>query len=199
MTLSARRKLVLPSAIASAVIFAAMTVPLAIMGDKQVGIQIEKESFFYGRLRDIAAPYVVFATLLSCGAGISVAALAGWHHYTKKSLNYKKELFQIKERLRLKEELLQEFKFSESRLQISGLSSFLNEQNLNSQPVVAQNSELVSKNNRILKDSDSQNGIYSSIDSNVIDSNRKDVSHSEIHRDALRELRTLPFGRDVRF
>ena len=128
MTLSARRKLVLSSAIAYASIFAVMTVPLAILGDKQVGIEFQEESFFYGKLRDIAGPYVVFATLLSCGAGISAAALAGWHNSSKKSSGYEKELSELKGNLKRKEDLLQELKLSESRLQVSGLNSFLNEQ-----------------------------------------------------------------------
>ena len=125
MTLSTRKKLVLSSAIAYGVIFAVMTVPLAILGDKQVRIEIQEESFFYGKLRDIAAPYVVFTTLLSCGAGISAAALAGWRNSSQKSLNYQKELSELKGNLKWKEELLEEFKLSESRLQVSGLKSFL--------------------------------------------------------------------------
>lgn len=128
MTLSAIGKLILPSVITSGVVFAAMTAPLAMMGENQVGIQIQEESFFHGRLRDVAAPYVVFATLLSIGAGISVAALGGWEHSTRKSLTYKKQLSRLEEHLQQKEELLKEFKLSESRLQASGLNSFLNDQ-----------------------------------------------------------------------
>ncbi|MEM1392196.1 MAG: hypothetical protein AAF757_16620 [Cyanobacteria bacterium P01_D01_bin.116] len=150
MTLSARRKLVLPSAIACIAVFAAMTVPLAIFGDKQVRIKIEEESFFYGRLRDVAAPYVLLATVLSCGAGISIAAFIGWKQSTQKSLQFKSELSKIKIYLQDKEELIEKFKFSDSHLQISGLSSFLNGQDSNEvtpQPFSAKNLESVSKLN----------------------------------------------------
>lgn len=162
MTLSAIRKLILPSVITSGIVFAAMTVPLGLMGDNQVGIKIQEESFFHGRLRDVAAPYVVFATLLSIGAGISVAALGGWEHSTRKSLTYKKQLSRLEEHLQQKEELLKEFKLSESRLQASGLKSFLNGQVETSstevsQPALPQNSVSVSEPSvNLHPDTDSQ-------------------------------------------
>ncbi len=148
MTLSARRKLVLPSAIACIAVFAVMTVPLAIFGDKQVRIKIEEESFFYGRLRDIAAPYVLFATALSCGTGISVAAFIGWRQSTQKYLESRSELSEMKICLQDKEKLIEQLKFSDSRLQISGLSGFLNGQDSNEvtpQPILEKNSEPVSE------------------------------------------------------
>ncbi|MEM6751664.1 MAG: hypothetical protein AAF630_01555 [Cyanobacteria bacterium P01_C01_bin.38] len=150
MNLSARRKLVLSSAIACIAVFAAMTVPLAIFGDKQVRIKIEEESFFYGRLRDVAAPYVLLATVLSCGTGISIAALMGWEQSTRKSLECKNELSKLKVLLQDKEELIEQLKFSDSGLQISGLSNFLNGQDSNevaTQAILANNAESVSKLN----------------------------------------------------
>lgn len=216
MTLSARRKLVLPSVIVSAVIFSVMTVPLAIVGDKQVGIKIQEESFFHGRLRDVAAPYVVFATLLSFGAGISIAALVGWEHYTRKSSDYKKELSEIKGDLQVKEELLQELKLSESRLQVSGLNDFLDYQNSHevenftsaaSQPVFTENSVSVSESNVNLsvdesyqiasfsdkqkETSDSQESeIHSEIDNHTIYSDTKDglVNETNVVRSEIEEL-----------
>ena len=128
MNLSALGKFIVPSVITSGVVFVVMTAPLAMMGENQVGIEIQEESFFHGRLRDVAAPYVVFATLLSVVAGTSVAGLGGWQHSTQKSLDYKKELSRLEEHLRQKEELLKEFQLSKSHLQVSGLDSFLDDQ-----------------------------------------------------------------------
>lgn len=158
MTLSTLKKLIFPSMITSGIVFAAMTLPLAIMGENQVGIKIQEESFFHGRLRDVASPYVIFATLLSLGAGISVAALGGWKDSTRKFLDYKSELSRLEKHLEQKEALLQEFKLSESSLQTSGLKSFLNDkvtvkdsQKVEAfsiavtQPVFAQNSVSVSE------------------------------------------------------
>ncbi|NJM19439.1 MAG: hypothetical protein HC907_12405 [Richelia sp. SM1_7_0] len=127
MSLSTSRKIILPSAIACGIVFAVLTVPLAVMGENEVAIRFEEESFFNGKLRDVAAPYVVFATLLSFGAGISVAALTGLQHLNRNSLNDKQKLARLEKDLQEKERLLQEFKLSESRLQASGLKSFLNE------------------------------------------------------------------------
>lgn len=135
MTPSPLRKFVLPSLITSGIVFAVMTVPLGIMGDNQVGIKVQEESLFYGKLRDIAAPYVIFATLLSIGTGISVAALGALGDSTRESLDYKNELFRVREDLQQKQQLLQELQFSESRLQASGLNSFLPDEIKDSQPV----------------------------------------------------------------
>ncbi|MEM9923463.1 MAG: hypothetical protein AAF915_06900 [Cyanobacteria bacterium P01_D01_bin.50] len=128
MSSSALKKFVLPSLISSGILFAVMTVPLGMMGEERVGIEFQEESLFDGRLRDVAAPYVILATVLSFGTGLSLAALAGWQHSTKKSLDYKNELSRVKENLQLKEGLLQELHFSESRLQASGLNNFLEDQ-----------------------------------------------------------------------
>lgn len=128
MSLSALQKFFLPPIIASAAVFSVMTVPLALLGSKQIVINIEQEPVFFGKLRDVATPYVVFTTILSLGAGASIAAFAGWRSSARKSTQYEQQLSQLEENLKQKEELLKEFKLSESRLQISGLTSFLDEQ-----------------------------------------------------------------------
>ncbi len=158
MTLSAIRKLIFPSIITSSIVFAAMTLPLAMMGDNQIRIKVQEESFFHGRLRDVAAPYVVFATLVSLGTGISIMALGGLHHSGRKSLDYQNKLSRLEKDLQQKEELLKELKLSDSSLKASGLNSFLNEQittkdvqevekfsTVVSQPVFAENYIAVSK------------------------------------------------------
>jgi hypothetical protein len=125
MSLFLPRKLILSSLIACSAVFAVMTVPLAIMGDNQVRIRIEEESFFYGRLRDASSPYIVFATLISLGTGISVAALMGWKQSNRNSFNYQEKLALLEKDLELKDKLLEEFKLSDSRIQASGLESYL--------------------------------------------------------------------------
>ncbi|MDY6901154.1 MAG: hypothetical protein SWZ49_24190 [Cyanobacteriota bacterium] len=130
MKLYLPRKLILSSVIACAGVFALMTTPLAIMGENQVRIRIEEESFFYGRLRDVSPPYIVFATLISLGAGISVAALMGWKQSNRNSFNYQEKLALLEKDLHHKEKLLEEFKYSDSRLQSSGLNSYLTSQSV---------------------------------------------------------------------
>ncbi|BAY86665.1 hypothetical protein NIES267_61760 [Calothrix parasitica NIES-267] len=144
MNLSLPRKLILSSVIACGAVFALMTAPLAIMGDQQVRIRIEEESFLNGRLRDISPPYIVFATLISVGTGISVAALMGWKQSNRNSFNYQEKLGLLEKDLKLKEKLLEEFKFSDSRLQASGLDDYLPSQSI--ELLEAQKKEEVSNN-----------------------------------------------------
>lgn len=152
MSLSALTKFILPPVLASAAVFSTMTVPLAVIGDKQVNINFQEETLFFGKLRDVALPYVVVSTGLSLGAGISAIAISGWRKSSRKSAEIEEQLSQLEQQLQQKEELLKEFKLSETRLQVSGLNNFLDEQasspagwgypTLNpksvSQPIVAQ-------------------------------------------------------------
>lgn len=127
MSLSALAKLILPPVIASAAVFSAMTLPLAAIGDKQINIRFQEETLFFGKLRDVALPYVVVATGLSLGAGISAIAISGWRNSSRKSTEIEQEVSQLQLQLQQKEELLNEFKLSETRLQVSGLNNFLDE------------------------------------------------------------------------
>jgi hypothetical protein len=152
MSLSALTKFILPPVLASVAVFSAMTVPLAVIGDKQINIKFQEETLFFGKLRDVALPYVVVSTALSLGAGISTVALCGWRSSSRRGAEIEEQISQLEQQLQQKEELLKEFKLSESRLQVSGLNNFLDEQvssqtnrgypTLNpksgSQPVVAQ-------------------------------------------------------------
>ncbi|MEO1377741.1 MAG: hypothetical protein AAFW70_26370 [Cyanobacteria bacterium J06635_10] len=147
MTLSTLTKFILPPVLAAATIFSAMTIPLAAIGEKQINIKFQEETLFFGKLRDVALPYVVVATGLSMGAGISAVAIGGWRNSSRKSTQAEQQLSQLEQQLQQKEELLKEFKLSESRLQVSGLNNFLDEQVSSqgskgypsvTQPVVAQ-------------------------------------------------------------
>ncbi|MEM7554682.1 MAG: hypothetical protein AAF378_11365 [Cyanobacteria bacterium P01_A01_bin.84] len=160
MTLSALQKFILPPLIVSGTVFAALTFPLASMGNNQIGIKLQNESFFHGKVRDIATPYVIAVTLISLGTGVSVAAFDGWRRSKKKFISYEKELSQLENNLKEKEELLKELKLSEARVQMTGLQGFLNEDTLLeavknyhypdstetiSQPRVAQNKVIISE------------------------------------------------------
>ena len=128
MSLSALTKFILPPVFASAAVFSVMTVPLALIGDKQIDINFQEETLFFGKLRDVALPYVVVATGMSLGAGISAIALSGWRKSSRKSTEVEQQISQLELQLQQKEELLNEFKLSETRLQVSGLNNFLDEQ-----------------------------------------------------------------------
>ncbi|MEO0843480.1 MAG: hypothetical protein AAFX46_17205 [Cyanobacteria bacterium J06636_27] len=127
MSLSALTKFILPPVLASATVFSVMTVPLSLMGDKPIVINFQ-ERVIFGKLRDYALPYVVLATGLSLGAGISTIAISGWRKSSRKSTEVEKQISQLELQLQQKEELLKEFKLSETQLQVSGLNNFLDEQ-----------------------------------------------------------------------
>ncbi|MEH2375645.1 hypothetical protein [Nostoc sp.] len=128
MTLSVLQKFLLPPAIASLSVFSLMSFPLATLGDKQIAIKFQEEPIFYGKLRDIAVPYVIFATALSIGSGILALALCGWRNSSSKSAKIQQELSNLEQHLQQKEALLKEWQVSEPRLQISGLSAFLDDE-----------------------------------------------------------------------
>ncbi len=128
MSLTALTKFILPPVLASAAVFSAMTLPLAVIGDKQININFQEETLFFGKLRDVALPYVVISTGLSLGAGISAIALCGWRKSSRKSAEIEVQISQLEQQLQQKEEILKEFKLSETRLQVSGLNNFLDEQ-----------------------------------------------------------------------
>ena len=108
MTLSRLTKLIVPPVFAATTVFAAMTVPLAAIGDKQININFQGETLFFGKLRDVALPYVVIATGLSLGAGISTIAMYGWRKSSRKSAEIEQQLSQLEKHLQHKEELLKE-------------------------------------------------------------------------------------------
>ncbi|MBW4645147.1 MAG: hypothetical protein KME23_19510 [Goleter apudmare HA4340-LM2] len=128
MSLSALQKFFLPPIIASLGVFSAMSFPLAALGDKQITVKFQEEPIFYGRLRDVAIPYVVLTTVLSIGTGVAAGAFCGWRHSSRKSVKFQKELLSLEQNLQEKEALLKELKLSESRLQVSGLKAFLDDE-----------------------------------------------------------------------
>lgn len=128
MSLSALTKFLIPPVIASAAVFSAMSTPLFLLGSEQVNIKFKEEPFFYGKLRDIATPYVVLATAISLGAGLSATAVCGWRNSSRKSTKFEQQLSVLEKNLQEKEDLLKELKLSETRLQASGLNTFLDDE-----------------------------------------------------------------------
>jgi hypothetical protein len=129
------KRYLLPSLIAAGTVFSALTLPLAMSGSEQVAIKVNKESVFYGQLRDVAAPYLGFAAALSLGAAISSVAMTGWRQSSKKSTQIQDQLSCLQQNLKEKEAQLEELKLSQLRLQASGLSFFLEDEKAVAQPL----------------------------------------------------------------
>ena len=128
MSGSSLKKFVLTPVVLSATVFAALSLPLALLGSKPVTIQLQEEPVFQGQLRDVAMPYLGFASALSLGAGLASVALTGWRQSTRKSSQVEEKLSDLEQNLKEKEAQLEALKLSESRLEASGLRAFLDEE-----------------------------------------------------------------------
>lgn len=124
------KKLVLAPVLVSAAVFATLSLPLVFFGPKPVTIQLSEEPIFTGKLRDIAAPYLGLASILSLGAGCASVAITGWRSSTRKSSQVEAQLSNLAQNLREKEAQLEALKHSESQLEAAGLSAFLDEPTL---------------------------------------------------------------------
>lgn len=134
MTASPLKKLVVTPIVMSAVVFGVLSLPLALLGSKPVTIQLQGESVFYGKLRDLATPYLGLSSALSLGAGIASVAITGWRSSVRKSSQVQAELSDLAKHLKEQETQLEALKLSESRLEASGLSRFLDEPAIAEQP-----------------------------------------------------------------
>lgn len=121
------KQYVLTPVILSAAVFSALTLPLAAFGSKPVTIQFQEEPVFSGQLRDVATPYLGFATALSLGTGLASIAVTGWQQSTRKSSQVEEELSTLAQNLKEKEEQLQSLLLSESQLSASHLNAFIDE------------------------------------------------------------------------
>src|SRR4028119_697171 len=100
MATSQLKKLVLTPIVVSAAVFATLTLPLAFFGTKPVTIQLQEEPIFYGKLRDVAAPYLGLASVVSLGAGLASVAVTGWRRSTRKSSQVEAQLSNLAQDLR---------------------------------------------------------------------------------------------------
>ncbi len=128
MSGSPLRKFVLTPAIISASLFAALSLPLTLLGNKPLTIQVQQEPVFYGKLRDVATPYLGLTGAFSLAAGIASVAIAGWRQSSRKSEEVEAQLSGLAQHLKEKEAQLQALKLSEPRLEAAGLTAFLHEE-----------------------------------------------------------------------
>ena len=128
MSGSSLKKFVFTPVVLSATVFAALSLPLALLGSKPVTIQLQEEPVFQGQLRDVAMPYLGFASALSLGAGLASVALTGWRQSTRKSSQVEEKLSDLEQNLKEKEAQLEALTLSESQKEASSLSAFLDEQ-----------------------------------------------------------------------
>lgn len=128
MTVSPLKRFLLPSVVLSGAIFSLLTLPLAVIGSEEIVIQLKEEPLFHGKVRDVAAPYLGFATVLSLGVAVGSVAITGWRESSRKSAQIDEELSTLQDNLKEKEGKIEELKLSELQLQASGLNFFVDDE-----------------------------------------------------------------------
>lgn len=128
MTVSPLKNIVLPAALLAGAVFSSLTLPLAQFGSEPVEIQMNQEPLFDGKLKDVAAPYVGLAALLSLGTGVASIAISGWRLSSRKSEQIQGELSSLQQQLQEKDARLEAVLLSTPKLEESGLSFFLHDE-----------------------------------------------------------------------
>jgi hypothetical protein len=135
-------------------VFVVATLPLATYGSKPVAIQLEGKPVFTGQFKELAAPYLGLALVLSIGAGATNLAVMQWHQSARKLGVISHQMSALKQQLVEQEALIEHLRFSPARLQATGLEQFLpNEQKqaekqaawVRVQPAAAITNEIVAK------------------------------------------------------
>lgn len=157
MSGSPLKKFVLTPVVISASVFAVLTLPLAFLGNKPVTIKLQEDPVFYGQLRDVAAPYLGLAGALALGSGVASVALAGWRQSKRKSEEVEAQLSGLAQHLQQKETQLEALKFSEARLEASGLKVFLDEE-VPLEPHTQLRSDLVDREDKGAKEDKEEKG-----------------------------------------
>lgn len=128
MSVSPLKNIVLPAVLLAGAVFSSLTLPLAQFGSEPVEIQMNQEPLFDGKLKDVAAPYVGLAALLSLGSGVASIAISGWRLSARKSEQIQGELSNLQQQLQEKDARLEAVLLSTPKLEESGLSFFLQDE-----------------------------------------------------------------------
>jgi hypothetical protein len=118
-------KHLLSSVLLAGAVFAAATLPLATLGSKPVAIQLESKPVFTGQFKELAAPYLGLVLAMSIGAGATNLAVMRWHQSARKLGAVNNQMSALKQQLMEQEALIENLRFSPTRLQTTGLEQFL--------------------------------------------------------------------------
>ncbi|NJR50204.1 MAG: hypothetical protein HC780_12190 [Leptolyngbyaceae cyanobacterium CSU_1_3] len=123
-------KCLLPAALVSGAVFSVLTAPLALFGSEPITVEMKgsKTEVFSGSLKDVAAPYLGLAGILSIGMGLTGVALAGWRQSSRQSGKLAQQVSGMKNQLMEKENQIQGLLFSDRQLETSGLHFFLDDE-----------------------------------------------------------------------
>ncbi|MEQ8464421.1 hypothetical protein [Coleofasciculus sp. E1-EBD-02] len=105
--------------------FLILTSPLLFVGSSPIQISSENEPIFSGKVKDIAAPYLGLATLLSLGTSVGYVAVRGWRQSAHQAAITAQQMSVLEQELQAKETELVELKASQLQLMAEGLDGFL--------------------------------------------------------------------------
>lgn len=145
MTVPSLGKFLVPATLAAGAIFSVLTAPLALFGSEPITIEMKESRVFEGSLKEIAAPYLGLAGVLSLGMGVTGVALAGWRQSSRQSEQLDQQVSGMQHQLKEKESQLQEFLLTDKQLETSGLQFFLDDEASAPRPQVAQASVHVAR------------------------------------------------------
>lgn len=109
----------------SGLVFTSATLLLMATGSRPITIEVEERPLFTGRVQDLATPYLSVVTGLSIGVGLASFALIGWRNASQELEQLTEQVAILKQQLQQQEGMVESFKFSEARLQATGLNFFL--------------------------------------------------------------------------
>ncbi|MGJ3246061.1 MAG: hypothetical protein ACFE0I_08310 [Elainellaceae cyanobacterium] len=123
----------LSSSMLSGAVFCASTLPMAALDSKPVTIQVEDDPVFVGQLKELAGPYLGLATAASLGMGVMSLTMLGWSQSSGRLSQSKDEIAKLQKELRDRDALVERLKFSDARLEASGLESFIEDDGIESE------------------------------------------------------------------
>lgn len=116
---------ILSSTLLAGAVLSATLLPLVTLGSKPIIVQLEEKPVFVGPLRELAAPYVALATGLSLGVGAVSLSLLSWQQSSQKMARREAEVAALQQQLTEKAAFVEQLRFSNAKLQSSGLEQFL--------------------------------------------------------------------------
>jgi hypothetical protein len=140
MTIPSLGNFLVPATLAAGAVFSVLTAPLALFGSAPVNVQLQGETIFDSKLKDVATPYLGLAGVLSLGVGITSLAVTGWRHSARQSEKVEQQLLGTQQQLRQKETQLQTLFLSDRHLEATGLEFFLEDETVIQQDHPAQSS-----------------------------------------------------------
>lgn len=118
------RSLIL-SVFLSGLCFSAGALFLAAIASRSITIKIDEKPLVTGRVQDLATPYLLAVTGLSLGVGVTTFALLGCQENSRRLNRATEQITKLTQQLHQQEGLVESLKFSEAKLQATGLRFFL--------------------------------------------------------------------------